>query len=202
MPSGGHMAIQEGLASNNGEYIRASRKVLENLIPRFRCLLSSSHSSSPLVGFLHPRPFTFNVLEMFSFTRMVSSVSAALALASVSSVLAAPVHNNVSPLVSRATAPSPAFVIYTDKFVSGDVLPPATQLAVSVLCFGSFTAVNIVTHGLVPFPGLQRRGALLPDPQRRTRPGWCIRRAPRRPACGQEGRIRPGGDQHHRLRIR
>ena len=101
--------------------------------PRFRYLLSSSHSSSPLVGFLHPRPFTFNVLEMFSFTRMVSSVSAALALASVSSVLAAPVHNNVSPLVSRATAPSPAFVIYTDKFVSGDVLPPATQLAVSVL---------------------------------------------------------------------
>ena len=25
--------------------------------PRFRCLLSSSRSSSPLVGFLHPRPF-------------------------------------------------------------------------------------------------------------------------------------------------
>ena len=106
--------------------------MLENLTPRFRCLLSSSRSSSPLVGFLHPRPFTFDVLEMFSFTRMVSSVSAALALASVSSVLAAPVHNNVSPLVSRATAPSPTFVIYTDKFVSADVLPPATQLAVSV----------------------------------------------------------------------
>ncbi|TBU36066.1 glycoside hydrolase [Dichomitus squalens] len=55
---------------------------------------------------------------------MISSVSVALALASVSSVLAAP-----APLVARSAAPSPAFVIYTDKFVSADVLPPATQLA-------------------------------------------------------------------------
>ena len=94
---------------------------------------SSSHFSSPLVGFLHPRPFTFNVLEMFSFTRMVSSVSAALALASVSSVFAVPLNTNASPLVSRSAAPSPAFVIYTDKFVSADVLPAATQLAVSDL---------------------------------------------------------------------
>ena len=62
---------------------------------------------------------------MFSFARMISSVSAALALASVSSVLAAP-----APLVARSAAPSPAFVIYTDRFVSGDVLPPATELAV------------------------------------------------------------------------
>ncbi|KAI0629142.1 glycoside hydrolase [Trametes polyzona] len=60
---------------------------------------------------------------------MISSVSAALALASVSSVYAAPLNTNASPLVARATAPSPAFVIYTDKFVSADVLPPATQLA-------------------------------------------------------------------------
>ncbi|KAI8974525.1 glycoside hydrolase [Trametes punicea] len=60
---------------------------------------------------------------------MISSVFAALALASVSSVLAVPVNNGASSLVSRATAPSPAFVIYTDKFVSADVLPPATQLA-------------------------------------------------------------------------
>ncbi|KAI0766598.1 glycoside hydrolase [Trametes elegans] len=66
---------------------------------------------------------------MFSFTRMISSVSAALALASVSSVFAVPLSTNASPLVSRAAAPSPAFVIYTDKFVSADVLPPATQLA-------------------------------------------------------------------------
>ena len=68
---------------------------------------------------------------MFSFTRMITSVSAALALASVSSVLAAPVHSSGTSLVSRATIPSPAFVIYSDKFVSADVLPPAAQLAVS-----------------------------------------------------------------------
>ncbi|KAI0759992.1 chitinase [Trametes elegans] len=60
---------------------------------------------------------------MFS-TRMISSVSAALALASVSSVFAVPFHSNASPLVSRSTAPSPAFVVYTDKFVSAEVLPP------------------------------------------------------------------------------
>ncbi|CDO76422.1 Glycoside Hydrolase Family 18 protein [Trametes cinnabarina] len=67
---------------------------------------------------------------MFSSTRMIFSVSAALALASLSSVFAVPVANTgVSSLVSRATAPSPAFVVYTDKFVSADVLPPATQLA-------------------------------------------------------------------------
>lgn len=68
---------------------------------------------------------------MFSFTRMISSVSAALALASVSSVLAVPINNNVTPLVSRATAPTPAFVVYSDRFISGDVLPTADQLAVS-----------------------------------------------------------------------
>ena len=70
---------------------------------------------------------------MFSFSRMITSVSAALALASVSSVLAVPVPEAAS-LVSRATSiPSPAFVVYTDKFVSADVLPPVSQLAVSGL---------------------------------------------------------------------
>ncbi|KAI0820329.1 glycoside hydrolase [Trametes gibbosa] len=73
---------------------------------------------------------------------MISSVSAALALASVSSVLAVPVANNVSPLVSRATAPSPAFVIYTDKFVSSDVLPPATSLAGYNVVALSFLTLN------------------------------------------------------------
>lgn len=68
---------------------------------------------------------------MFSFTRMISSVSAALALASVSSVLAVPINNNVTPLVSRATAPTPAFVVYSDRFISGDVLPTADQVVVS-----------------------------------------------------------------------
>lgn len=70
---------------------------------------------------------------MFSFTRMISSVYIALALASVTSVIAVPVANDGSHLEARAVkAPSPAFVIYTDKFVSADVLPPASQLAVSV----------------------------------------------------------------------
>ncbi|TFK85135.1 glycoside hydrolase family 18 protein [Polyporus arcularius HHB13444] len=66
---------------------------------------------------------------MFSFSRMITSVSAALALASVSSVLAVPIAKQTAPLVSRATIPSPAFVIYTDRFVSADVLPPVAELA-------------------------------------------------------------------------
>ena len=68
---------------------------------------------------------------MFSYSRMITSVSAALALASVSSVLAVPVPE-AAPLVSRATSiPSPAFVVYTDRFVDANVLPAATDLAVS-----------------------------------------------------------------------
>ncbi|KAI0665668.1 chitinase [Trametes maxima] len=73
---------------------------------------------------------------------MISSVSAALALASVSSVLAAPVNTNVSPLVSRAVAPTPAFVVYTDRFVSAEVLPPATQLAGFNVVALSFLTLN------------------------------------------------------------
>ena len=70
--------------------------------------------------------FIINVPEMFSFTRMIVSVSAALALVSVDSVLAAPTN-----LEARASAvPSPAFVIYTDKFVSADVLPPVDKVKV------------------------------------------------------------------------
>ncbi|KAH9924654.1 chitinase [Epithele typhae] len=53
---------------------------------------------------------------MVSFSRMISSVSVALALVSVSSVLAAPVPE-VSSLSTRdITVPSPAFVIYSDLF--------------------------------------------------------------------------------------
>ena len=71
---------------------------------------------------------------MFSVSRMIASVSAALALASVSSVLAAPLPE-AAPLVSRATSiPSPAFVIYTDRFVDAGVLPPASSLVVSLAC--------------------------------------------------------------------
>ncbi|KAI1792144.1 glycoside hydrolase [Ganoderma leucocontextum] len=60
---------------------------------------------------------------------MITSVSVALALASVNNVLvgAAPTPD-VSALAARA-APTSRFVIYSDNFVSADVLPPATQLA-------------------------------------------------------------------------
>ena len=69
---------------------------------------------------------------MFSFTRMIVSVSVALALTSTTGVLAVPVPEDVT-LVARASAvPSPAFVVYTDAFVEG-VLPPASKLAVSSL---------------------------------------------------------------------
>ena len=73
---------------------------------------------------------------MFSFTRMISSVSAALALASVSSVVVAapaPADGDVSALSARAVAPSSRFVIYSDNWVTG-ALPAASTLAVSTLC--------------------------------------------------------------------
>ncbi|KAI0767007.1 chitinase [Fomes fomentarius] len=66
---------------------------------------------------------------MFSFSHMITSVSVALALASVSSVIAVPISKQASPLVARATIPTPAFVVYTDRFVSADVLPPVAELA-------------------------------------------------------------------------
>ena len=91
--------------------------------------------SSPLVGFfLHFVTPSCHVLAMFSFSRMITSVSAALALASVSSVLAVPISTKAAPLVARATIPSPAFVVYTDRFVSAEVLPPASELAVRFIC--------------------------------------------------------------------
>ena len=72
---------------------------------------------------------------MFS-SRMIASVSAALALASLSSVMAVPVPGP-APLASSSRAvsiPSPAFVTYSDKFVDQNVLPPASELAVSTNC--------------------------------------------------------------------
>ena len=89
--------------------------------------------SSPLVGFSSSSftLFILHVLAMFSLPRMISSVSVALVLVSVSSVFAVPVPE-AAPLTSRANAiPSPAFVVYTDRFVDANVLPPATSLAVS-----------------------------------------------------------------------
>ncbi|PIL32398.1 hypothetical protein GSI_05644 [Ganoderma sinense ZZ0214-1] len=63
---------------------------------------------------------------MFSFARMITSVTAALALASINSVLAAPTPD-VSPLAARGV-PSSRFVIYSDNWVTG-ALPAATALA-------------------------------------------------------------------------
>ena len=85
---------------------------------------------------------------MFSASLMIKSVSAALALASLSSVLAAPVPEVIS-LESRAVAvPSPAFVTYSDRFISG-VLPPASDLAVCMNIISSFILLMLHT-------GLQR----------------------------------------------
>ncbi|KAM5540711.1 hypothetical protein V8D89_005742 [Ganoderma adspersum] len=66
---------------------------------------------------------------MFSSARMITSVLAALTLASVSSVLAAPApaDGDISSLSARAVAPSSRFVIYSDNFVAG-VLPSAGTL--------------------------------------------------------------------------
>ena len=69
---------------------------------------------------------------MFSYTRMITAVFAALALASTSFAAPAPIDGDVSSLSARAVAPTSRFVIYSDNWVTG-VLPPATQLRVSVL---------------------------------------------------------------------
>ncbi|KAH9932818.1 chitinase [Epithele typhae] len=64
---------------------------------------------------------------MFSFSHLITSVSAALALASVSSVLAAPLPE-VTLSRRAVSVPSPAFVVYTDKFIDANVLPAATDV--------------------------------------------------------------------------
>ena len=68
---------------------------------------------------------------MFSSTRMITAVFAALALASTGFAAPAPVDSDVSSLSARAVAPTSRFVIYSDNWVTG-VLPPATQLKVSI----------------------------------------------------------------------
>ncbi|PIL36453.1 hypothetical protein GSI_00142 [Ganoderma sinense ZZ0214-1] len=67
---------------------------------------------------------------MFSFARMITSILAALTLASVSSVVLAapaPADGDVSSISARAVAPSSRFVIYSDNFVTG-ALPAASAL--------------------------------------------------------------------------
>ncbi|OBZ74820.1 Endochitinase 3 [Grifola frondosa] len=61
---------------------------------------------------------------MFSFT-LPRFVSACSVLASLSGVLSAPL---TSSLVARSAPPSPAFVVYSDAFVSANVLPDPSQV--------------------------------------------------------------------------
>ena len=68
---------------------------------------------------------------MFSSTRMITTVFAALALASTGFAAPAPADGDVSALSARAVAPTSRFVIYSDNWVTG-VLPPASQLRVCV----------------------------------------------------------------------
>ncbi|PIL26071.1 hypothetical protein GSI_11825 [Ganoderma sinense ZZ0214-1] len=67
---------------------------------------------------------------MFTFARMITSILAALTLASVSSVVVAapaPADGDVSALSARAVAPTSRFVIYSDNWVTG-ALPAASAL--------------------------------------------------------------------------
>ena len=84
---------------------------------------------------------------MFSFTRMITSVSAALVLVSINSVLAAPapLDGNISALSSRDVAPASRFVIYSDNWVTG-ALPAASALDVSAICM--LTSLTRLMHAL------------------------------------------------------
>ena len=85
---------------------------------------------------------------MFSFARMITSVLAALTLASVSSLVVAapaPADGDVSTLSARGVAPSSRFVIYSDNFVSG-VLPSAGTLKVSIM--SNLSSLTCLIHPL------------------------------------------------------
>ena len=88
---------------------------------------------------------------MFSSTRMITAVFAALALASTGYAAPAPADGDVSSLSARAVAPTSRFVIYSDNFVSG-VLPPATQLKVSdpfILAILSLSSIHSLTSAVL-----------------------------------------------------
>ena len=69
---------------------------------------------------------------MFSSTRMITAVFAALALASSGYAAPAPADGDVSNLSARAVAPTSRFVIYSDNWVTGAV-PPASTLKVRIV---------------------------------------------------------------------
>ncbi len=68
---------------------------------------------------------------MFASARMITSILAALTLASVSIAAPAPADGEISSLSARAVAPASRFVIYSDNWVTG-VLPAASALKVSI----------------------------------------------------------------------
>ena len=69
---------------------------------------------------------------MFSSTRMITTVFAALALASTGFSAPAPADGDVSSLSARGVAPASRFVIYSDNWVTG-ALPAASTLKVRVI---------------------------------------------------------------------
>ena len=82
---------------------------------------------------------------MFSSTRMITAVFAALALASTGFAAPAPADGDVSNLSARAVAPTSRFVIYSDNWVTG-VLPPASQLKVSSVSTFDYPTCLMHTH--------------------------------------------------------
>ena len=84
---------------------------------------------------------------MFSSTRMITFASAALALASLNGVLAAPapLDGDISAISSREVAPASRFVIYSDNWVTGG-LPAASALDVSAVSTLSY--LTSLTHAL------------------------------------------------------
>ena len=185
---------------------------LRNSSPRSSFATFVFAFSSPLVGFSlfsssTPTPFFccssylyHNVPEMFSSTRMITAVFAALALASTGFAAPAPADGDVSSLSARAVAPTSRFVIYSDNWVTG-VLPPATQLKVSVICIRTISFPGTITN-IRLHVGLQRRRALIPHPPRRTRPGRQVRRPLPRRQDSKAERIPQRRHQDRRVRIR
>ncbi|PIL36376.1 hypothetical protein GSI_00064 [Ganoderma sinense ZZ0214-1] len=78
---------------------------------------------------------------MFSSTRMITAVFAALALASTGFAAPAPADGDVSSISARAVAPTSRFVIYSDNWVTG-ALPAASALKGYNVVALSFLTLN------------------------------------------------------------
>ena len=108
----------------------------------------------------------YDALEMSFFARMITSILAALTLASISSIVVAapaPADGDVSTLSARDIAPSTRFVIYSDNWVTG-ALPSASTLKVSAVV--TLAPLARLTHTLhkgynvVALSFLTRHGAV------------------------------------------